>query len=395
MLHNTTTFEEYEALYFFWLGIDTDTASKKQRLQLDKSAEDAVLKRLKKGASLSQITQAISIIESDIKELNILKEKFSFNEDYEADFAALNDVKNLINRLSTENGRLSIRRDIISEAQEELQKEQFTADIDVLREIYDAAEALMPKVQAKFEQLVAFHNSMLSEKIEFISKELPHVESALAASNKKLQEAVASENELSEKLKKAGAIEELETIIQSLNTKHQQKGMYEEQLRQWKTSTKNLEDIEKKLKKINDDISSYGDELEESIAAFNKFFSKISQKLYDEQFILSQTKNDRAYQLEISSIGGLGTGKKKGLTAAFDIAYVEFCDEMDIPCIHFILHDQIETIHDNQLTLIADVAEEANAQFIVPVLQDKLPPTMNGKAFKVLSLSQDEKLFKV
>ena len=136
--------------------------------------------------------------------------------------------------------------------------------------------------------------------------------------------------------------------------------------------------------------------LETRISSFNKFFSKISNELYGEQFILSQDKNERAYELKISTIGGnLGTGKKKGQIAAFDIAYIQFCEDNDIPCLHFILHDQIENIHDNQLTLISDVVSSTNIQFVVPILRDKLPPDIAPELYKIISLSQNDKLFRV
>ena len=41
MLHTNTTREEYEALYFFWLGIPIDEAERKQQLHsLIKIEED-------------------------------------------------------------------------------------------------------------------------------------------------------------------------------------------------------------------------------------------------------------------------------------------------------------------------------------------------------------------
>jgi uncharacterized protein YydD (DUF2326 family) len=395
VLHPTDTLEVYEALYFFWLGIDTDTASRKQKLQAEKSAEEVVLKRLRKETSLSQINQAISVLDTDIKELNDTKSSFNVNKDYEADLQKLNDVKSIISRMSTELGRLEIRLSIILETQGELQKQKFTADVAELREIYDTAKSLMPDIQVRFEQLVAFHNSMLNEKTSFVTKELPALEQRIHEINSALQAALTDEKSIAAKLDKSGAVEGLEAIIQNLNSKYQQRGRYEEQLRQWNSATEKLDSLEAELLKINKGISSYGDDLEDSIAVFNKYFSKISQKLYGEQFILSQSHNGRAYQLNVSSIGGLGTGKKKGLTAAFDIAYVEFCDERGIRCLHFILHDQVETIHHNQLNLLAEVTAEANVQYVLPVLRDKLPPSIKPDQYKVLSLSQNEKLFKI
>ena len=93
--------------------------------------------------------------------------------------------------------------------------------------------------------------------------------------------------------------------------------------------------------------------------------------------------------------GNPSTGKKKGQIAAFDFAYIQFADKLDIGCLHFIMHAQLETIHDNQLNTIVEVANGINSQYIVPILRDKIPSNIDISEFEVLSLSQDDKLFKI
>lgn len=122
----------------------------------------------------------------------------------------------------------------------------------------------------------------------------------------------------------------------------------------------------------------------------------MSYQLYGERFILSADIGKKGYELNISSISGnLGTGKKKGQIAAFDLAYIQFADAEGIPCLHFILHDQVENVHDNQINLLVEIIDELNCQYVLPILRDKLPTDLNVSKFKVLSLSQDDKLFKV
>ncbi|WP_230489826.1 DUF2326 domain-containing protein [Leptospira noguchii] len=243
---------------------------------------------------------------------------------------------------------------------------------------------------------MAFHNNMLKEKINYVTNELPGIEARLVTLRSDLSRLNSFERELAERLKRAGAIEELEEVVNRLNSKYEQKGKYDEQLRQWSMSTNNLKNIESELEKINDSINSLDNVLDEKMKVFNQYFSKMSEYLYGEQFILSYAKDDRAYQLKISNIAGnLGTGKKKGQIAAFDFAYIQFCEELSIPCLHFILHDQLENIHGNQIQTLSDVANETNSQFIVPILKDKLPKGIDSNLFKVLSLSQNDKLFRI
>ena len=112
---------------------------------------------------------------------------------------------------------------------------------------------------------------------------------------------------------------------------------------------------------------------------------------------LSYDKNEKGFELNISTVSGNpGTGKKKGQIAAFDLAYIQFADELGINCLHFILHDQIENVHDNQITsLLNEIVSNINCQYVLPVLRDKLPDDINIEEFQILSLSQEEKLFKI
>jgi hypothetical protein len=82
--------------------------------------------------------------------------------------------------------------------------------------------------------------------------------------------------------------------------------------------------------------------------------------------------------------------------ASFDLAYIKFADVLGIPCLHFVLQDQIENVHSNQITnLLTEIVEEVNCQYILPVLRDKLPKGLDISQYEVISLSESNKLFKV
>jgi hypothetical protein len=204
------------------------------------------------------------------------------------------------------------------------------------------------------------------------------------------------EQQISQKIEKTFSRGELESIILELNKTYERKGNLEELKKLWGDSTKNIEDIDSELEGINSKINSNSKLIKERIAEFNKYFSQISHQLYGEHFVLIDGKNKKGYELKIGSAEGLGTGKKKGQIAAFDFAYIKFADSLGIKCPHFILHDQIENIHDNQISVILlDVVSNINCQYIIPVLRDKLPNDINIDTYKVLSLSETDKLFKL
>jgi len=397
VLHTNTTREEYEALYFFWLGIPIDEAERKQQLHSLIKIEEDLQRRLKKEYTLSKIEQSLIIINRSIEQLEKKKSQFNLNENYEFDLNKLNQIKSNINRISTRISQLEMRKELIIESKEELEKEIANVDVEQIKFLYKEAKILIPELQKSFEDTLRFHNEMLIEKRNYITKELPDIEKEINSLNQNIRNLISKEKELSKLLQKSDALEELEKIISELNKLYEQKGNLEEQKRLWNQTISNIEKYKEELNSIDKNITSKEDLLNERITIFNKYFSSISQKLYGEQFVLSYDKNEKGFELNISTISGNpGTGKKKGQIAAFDLAYIQFADELVIHCLHFILHDQIENVHDNQITsLLNEIVSNINCQYILPVLRDKLPNDIDIEEFKVLSLSQEEKLFKI
>lgn len=395
-LHPTTTFGEYESLYLFWLGIDINTLDEKQELERSKSIEKNLQMRLKNEGSLSEITQSLHVVEKNILEVEGKRNYLSKNENYEKDLSELNSIKSNLNRMSTQLTQLEARRDLILESKEDLEKEQSRIDSSKIKYIYSEAKALIPNLQKTFDETLDFHNETIKGKINFITQELPQLEQSISGLKKKISLALAEEREFIDKLEKLETIEQLEQLAVQLNSLYEKKGRFEEKKNIWEKTQKELKRIETRLSAINEEIESKKDLIETRIAKFNEYFSTLSDKLYGEKFILSSDQNKGGYELNISSFeGNLGTGKKKGLIVAFDFAYLQFAESLNIKYPHFILHDQIETVHNNQIRTIFDLADEIDCQYIVPVLKDKLPSDLNINTLKIISLSQSDKLFKI
>ena len=397
VLHFNTTADEYEPLYLFWLGIDLDDADKKQQLLSQKKIEENLQKRLRKESNLSQIKQSLTVINRTISDLEITRENFNINENYDDDLSSLNLIKSQINKISTEISQIEIRKELIEESKSELEKEYSNIDVSQIQFLYKEAKILNPSIQKSFEETLNFHNSMLSEKINFITEELPVLNESIISKRRELKDLLINEDKFTTKLKKSGAVSELQTIITNLNIAYEKKGNLEELKRLWQNSLDKLDDISTQLSEIDKSITDKDGLIQERISEFNQYFSSISNKLYGEQFVMSSEKTEKGYELNITSISGnLGTGKKKGQIAAFDLAYIQFADSLDIESIHFIIHDQIETVHGNQiLNLMTTIINEINCQYIAPVLRDKLPADMDTSIYEVLKLSQESKLFKL
>ena len=397
VLHPTTRAEEYEALYLFWLGIGFDESDRKQKLIAQRTIEENLQKRLRKDSNLSQISQSLLVIEKSIQDLELKKESFNLNKDYDKELSELNRVKSDLNKFSTELSRLELRKELIIESKNTLDNDIANIDTAQIENIYQQAKTFIPEIQKSFEETLTFHNQMIKEKVKFITQELPELEQKINSLKRQISDFLLQEKNLSEKLAKTNVVKELQETVSELNKLYELKGNLSEQKRLWESSTAKLENIQKELKDIDEGIKSNDDLIQERVSEFNKYFSDISYSLYGERFVLSADKTERGYGLDISSIGGnLGTGKKKGQMAAFDLAYIQFADTLGIECLHFILQDQIENVHHNQITgILTEIANKINCQYVLPVLRDKLPDDIDVKQYEILSLSQDEKLFKL
>lgn len=392
---NVITDVTYEALHLFWFGINVD--ADKDQLVREKNLELKLQDRLKKDSNLSQINQSLIIVDKQINELNKLKNSFNLNESYQQDLDQLNVIKQNMNKTSTIISRLEFRRELILESKEDLEKNVAEIDTEQIRRLYDKANSIIPGLQKSFEETVSFHNEMIQNKIEFITSELQEVENTLQLEKRALSELAIRESRLSDKLSKEGAIDDLQKIIDDLNRFFERKGAFEEQKAMWENSILKLINIDEKLEIINDDIYSKDELIQKRISQFNEYFSDISSRLDGVFSLLSADSSEGVYKFKIGNIeGNPGTGSKKSQMASFDLAYIQFADALDIPALHFILQDQIENVHSNQITnLLTEIVSEINCQYVLPVLRDKLPTSIDIAAFEVLSLSQENKLFRV
>lgn len=397
VLHATTTKDEYEPLFLFWLGIELDTTTYKDKLNRDKKVEENLQNRLKREGTLSMIEQSLLVIERSIEELTIKKESFNINPSFEKELSELNQVKFELNRLSTEMSRFQMRKELILESQNELEKEKSNIDPAQILNLYNEAKSLIPNIQKTFEETLIFHNQMINEKLKFITKGLPDLEKSINLIKREINILLTKERNLSVQLKKNGATEDLQKIIIELNSEFEKKGKNEELKRLWEQSMKNIADIDKQLTQINESINSKDELIQQRVSEFNKYFSSITYRLYGEREILSANPTEKGYEFVITPVAGNpGTGKKKGQIAAFDLAYIQFADNMGIKCLHFILNDQIENIHDNQIeNLLTEIVLETNCQYVLPVLRDKLPKDIDVAQYEVLTLSQFDKLFRI
>ncbi|MEK4733179.1 DUF2326 domain-containing protein [Paenibacillus sp. FSL L8-0641] len=401
-LDKYTSDVEYETLYLFLLGCDFDEGAKKQALVAKIKQEEAFKERLEKKQTKTAYEIALEMIEAEIAQLNEKKSNFNLNENFENQLDQLNFVKFQINKSSSNISKMKIRKNLIEEAKKEIENSKADIDLKQLEVLYAEANANISNLQKTFEELVAYHNNMVVEKIKFITADLPSLTVKIETEEKNLNTLLSQERELAMTISKGDSFEELEKIITELNDKYRIKGEYESIISQLDEVEGNISEIDAQIKVIDDVLfsGSFEEKLRAQIHKFNKYFSEISFELYGEKYALKYDKvihkksQQQIYKFSAFN-ANLSSGKKQGEILCFDLAAILFADEEKIPSLHFLLNDKKELMHDNQLIKVADYVSKENIQLVVSILKDKLPVSLLDKAHIVVELSQENKLFKI
>ncbi|MDR1503837.1 MAG: DUF2326 domain-containing protein [Prevotella sp.] len=400
-LNPYTTDTEYETLYLHLFGCDFKSGNDRQQILEKIRTENTYKKRLEKNQSRNEYEVLLEWINGQIDALNKKKSGLNINENFEADINSLNEAKYSVNSVSSEIASLNLRKNIILDAKKDFESQKSDVDIQVLGTIYKQATSLIPNLQKKFEELVAYHNQMLVQKIKFITQDLPLIEKKIEEKNRELDSLLSKEQILSERITQSDTFEELESIIQQLNDLFKKKGEYENVINQISEVETNINELNVDLKGIDEQLFSPDFEsiVRNQLKKFNKFFGEISNQLYGEQYaitynIVTNRQGQKIYKFSSFNVNH-SSGKKQGEISCFDIAYTLFADEEKISCLHFLLNDKKELVHDNQLIEIAKVVNSNNIQFVASILKDKLPTELDKEEYFVVKLSQDDKLFRI
>ena len=400
-LSKYTSDSEYETLYLFLLGCNFNNGAKRQAILTKLKQEENYKNRLEKNQSKESYEIALTMLDNEILELNKKKKSFNINENFEKDLDELNKIKYRINKISSEVIKLGIRKDLIEEAKENIENSTTNIDLKQLKELYDEAKLNVLGIQKTFEDLVSYHNTMIVEKLKFITEDLPSLNEKIKLENIELNKLLEEEKTMSEKIAKSDSFEELEKTITNINEKYRLKGEYENTISYINEVEENIKRLKNELSNIDNYLFSneFKELLKLQITKFNKFFSAISNELYGESYVLgfseeTNKKNQTFYKFSSFNLN-MSSGKKQGEILCFDLAYILFADSEKIPCLHFLLNDKKELMHDNQLLKVADFVKKNNIQLIISILKDKLPEELVDKSNIVVELSQNKKLFRI
>lgn len=391
----------YDTIYCFLFQIYSDELlSKKGEITERLSECQKTIQTLEKSKSISSLSvlkQSLEIINSDLKDLYDKRNKLSYMDEYREELDSKRKLTLRINYLQEKMELVEFEIANIENSIVSLAKEKSEINIQILQAVYQEAKSYIPTLQKNFEDMVSFHNSMIQNRIDFIQKPLNVKKELLEQYSSQLATILEQKEKITIEALDEGLLDELNMLNRKIEDLSLKKGEIKQSIQLLEEQEAVRQDLNKELLVIQNQMENDG--IDEKIKKFNQFFSDYCDKLYGEKYLLAYNENwkeEKKFPVSIASLGGkVGTGKKKAVIVAFDLAYMQYSIEMGIKVPQFVIHDKMENTHINQIKTIFEICEGIDGQYIIPILReriDKVEQKYVEKA-KVLELSTNNKFF--
>ena len=357
------------------------------------------LERSKSISSVSYLEQSLEVVNLGLEELTAKRDQLSYMEQYRDELDKKRKLSVKVGEIQGEMELIEFEIDNIKQSIANLAKDKADINLSNLSAIYNEAESFVPDLQVKFEEMVDFHNKMIQNRIDFINTQLAERQSLLAEYSDKLQEVLKEKEKITIEVLDEGLLDELNVLNNKIEELLLKKGEITQSIHIIQEQEQKYEELDNQLKTFTSEMKNDG--IQEKINQFNVFFTNYCDQLYGEKYFAVYNKNwrkEKSFPLTIGSLNGnLGTGKKKAIIVAFDLAYMQYSIKMGIDAPRFVIHDKMENTHINQLKTIFNICNTIDGQYIIPILReriDKIDQKYIEKS-KVLELSSNNKFFKI
>lgn len=396
-----TSNDAYDTIYCFLFQIYSDALLSKKGEITEKLSECQktiqALEKSKSITSLSVLRQSLEIINTDLCDLNKKRQSLSYMDEYREELDSKRKLTLRINDLQEKMELLEFESTNIEKSISALSKEKKEIDFSTLRAIYNEAKSYVPQLQKSFEDMVNFHNSMIQNRIDFIQRQLKTKQELLEQYSQQLSEILIEKEKVTIDVLDEGLLDELNMLNRKIEELTLKKGEIKQSINLLEEQEQIRQNLNKDLAKVEEKMGDAG--IEEKMKKFNQIFSDYCDKLYSEKYLLAYNENwkeEQKFPVSIASLGGnVGTGKKKAVIVAYDLAYMQYSIEMGIKVPQFVIHDKMENTHINQLKTIFEICNKIEGQYIIPILRERIDKVDQKyiDQVKILELSSSNKFF--
>lgn len=398
-----TTNDTYDLIYCFLFQIYDESLLNKRSEINDKISECQktiqILEKSKSIVSLSVLKQSLEMVNTDLDVLSEKRQKLSYMDTYREELDNKRKLTVKINEIQKNMQFLEFEIENIESSIRELSQEKKNVNFATLRAIYEEAKSYVPNLQKSYEDLVNFHNTMIQNRIDFIREQLLVKQKILTQYSEQLDDALTEKEKITVEVLDEGLLDEFNMLNKKIEELSLKKGEIQQSINLLEEQEQARLLFSKELNKIEEQMKSDG--IEEKIKNFNQIFAGYCDKLYGEKYLLAYNEKWKAegkFPINIASLGGnVGTGKKKAVIVAYDLAYMQYAINERISVPEFVIHDKMENTHINQLKTIFEICKGIKGQYIIPILRERIDKIDDKYIEKVtvLELSSTNKFFGV
>jgi len=397
-LHSTTSYSEYEKIHLFLFGFKA-----KQVLQ-KKSELERSLKSKKKAKTIlgsrfnaTDLRQILEITKKDLGKYYTKRDLFKLDDQYELEEKQLKNIQ--LNLIDSEKAisNIKLKHSMTLNKLKELEEGIFGNDTQALKLLYDEVSFYTENLHKTFDDVVKFHNKMISNEVEYMKKKVFEYEKELESLSSTRNGYSEEYSKLMMSLSKKGSLAEYTKLNEQIEKLVEKKGQDEKLLEELEKIEKEVKDLEDKLLVIKKEVDLNLLDFDKKLSIFNESFSNYSKILYDKEYFVSYNKEEDPIKFYTKNVGGNeGSGKKQAIVSAFDLAYIDFIDRLKLNVPHFIAHDKVELIDIAKLEKLFEISNQINGQFIIPIIYDKIEGIYDKfKGNIILKLSEENKFFGV
>lgn len=392
---------EYEKIHLFLLGFDSSNLlTEKSDIEHRIARTEKILSALRTRHGRNALEQRLIILNSEMELLTQKRDSFRISEQYEEEAVQLDQCQRELMRIDSELAGARLKVHIQTDRIGKLINDQVAVNSQGLKYLYDEAGYYSDTLARTFDELVLFHNTMVQNEVDYLTEGLKESEEEIDLLEDERASTTAQYNELLEFLGRAGSLAEYTKLNEQISAKSKEIGSDTALLEELTYHEDELTDLGTEYARVTALMQSKIKNVDDNLTVFNSFFSTYTEQLDGEKYILAyETKNDELYKFKVAHLrGNTGSGHKQAVVAAFDIAYMAFCNHPKIKINRplFATMDKIEIIDIEKIKTLIDIANLQNGQFIAPFIRDKLAGIYSEvEQDIILTLNKDDRFFRI
>lgn len=402
-LHGNTKPDVYDQVYLFLFGFSgldllKEKASLNNRIRTKKKHLAAYRNPYRESA-LQRMIAPLKVEEDEIKKkIN----EFDFSGSQDSSVRELVGIQNQISDLTISYSKIKTRLNYLNKSVVKVRESATSVDGKELATIYaEAGVAISDGLKRSFEDLVVFHNKVISNKLNLLENDMSRYQEEEERLRNEIDSLHRIESGIFKHIKEPDTLKSIGILYNDLTKIKEKIAGISALLDKIEDANSEINSLEDSKLKVVQEISKNTENLDSNVEIFNEYFGELSKYFYGDRYVfdLEFDLDTEKCRFDIANISPNPTGgKKKGELSAFDLAYIKFVSSTHIKRPSFVVHDSIEDVDVNQVFDIFKQADSLDGQYVVALLSDKLADT-RFDIFKeestILELSENDKFFRI